>query len=74
MLVAAVIAGALDSTLAWILVLTYAVLNLLGTLMVLAEVREQAPGRHPERWELAVRVAFVLQIPLGVVVLAVGGV
>jgi hypothetical protein len=73
-LVAALIAGALDSTVAWILLTVYVALNLVGTVMLLREVREQAPGRRPNRWVHAIELAFVIQLPIGVIVVVSGGV
>jgi hypothetical protein len=49
-------------------------LNLVGTVMLLREVREQAPGRRPNRWVHAIELAFVIQLPIGVIVVVSGGV
>ena len=73
LLVAAMIAGALDSTVAWILLTVYVALNLVGTVMLVREVREQAPGRRPDRWVHAIKLAYVIQLPIGVIVVVSGG-
>ncbi len=69
------LAAAIDSTIVWLVAVVYLPLNLAGTGMLLRELHDQAPGpgAHPERWILFVQLAFVLQLPIGAVVVAVGG-
>jgi len=69
------IAARIDSTVIRVAFGVYVVLNLVGTAMLLREVRDQAPlpGRHPERWPFLVELTFVLQLPVGIVVVLSGG-
>lgn len=69
------VAATFDSAVVWIVAAVYLMLNLAGTGMLLRELHDQAPGpgRHPERWIVLVQLAFVLQLPVGAMVVAVGG-
>ncbi len=74
LLVAALLASELGPAWAWFVVIGYAAANLLGTMMLLRELRDQTsgPGGFSERWQTVIKVAFVLQLPVGLVVLVTG--
>lgn len=50
----------------------YVVFNLIGTVLLRRELQdhEDWSSRTAERWERVVEVAFVLQLPVGAIVLA----
>ena len=54
-------------------VLVYAALNLLGTALLLREVRDHETDRrrNVDRWQFLIKVAFVLQLPVGIGVLLI---
>jgi len=71
LLVAWLVARAIGSPWAWVFAV-YVLFNLVGTVLLRRELQdhEDWSSRTAERWESVVEVAFVLQLPVGAIVLA----
>ena len=71
LVVALAIAAAFGSVIALVAIAVYTVLNLAGTGLILREIADQEERPRSDRWRTIVHVAFVLQLPIGIVALLV---